>query len=330
MVQRNIVDSNKRIPKFYLRKRIRLNKIMGVIKHEEEINLTVMKTSLFFAGDGFSVYDSNARLAFRVDSCGGNKELVLMDPRGRCLFSLRRKWRSLHQRWEGYAGEFKEDGSSKPIFGVRRSSIIGRSGVTVEMYTPPGDHEYHIEGSFANRSCTVYDSSGEAVVAKICRKVDSGTNVVLGKDVFLLSVKPRFDAAFAMALVLALDKITGDGDGDVVAVDGASTKISNFRPKNVLRCFMYVKCDEIMEKGEKMWAVSLCACQWLLHHQKLGLSLYLKRKIQQLLELLLHQFSENANPCVSLWVNASTYSNSSANKIKITYRTVDPGLLIMR
>ncbi|KAL8138630.1 hypothetical protein V2J09_004631 [Rumex salicifolius] len=191
--------------------------VKGVFKYEEEIHLTVMKTSLFFAGDGFSVYDSDARLAFRVDSCGGSRELVLMDPRGRCLFSLRRKWPSLHRRWEGYAGEYKEDGSSKPIFGVRRSSMIGRSGVTVEMYTPPGGHVYHIEGSFAQRSCTVYDSSGKEVVAEIRRKVDSGANVVLGKEVFLLSVKPRFNAAFAMALVLALDKIAGEDDVDAGA-----------------------------------------------------------------------------------------------------------------
>lgn len=119
---------------------------------------------------------------------------------------------SLHQRWEGYAGEFKE-GSSKPIFSVRRSSIIGTSGVTVEMYNPSGE-EFQIEGSFAHRSCTIYATSSRTTVAEIRRKVDSGANVVLGKDVFLLCIKPGFDATFAMSLVLVLDQITAGGDED--------------------------------------------------------------------------------------------------------------------
>ena len=63
--------------------------------YEEEKHLTVMKTSLFFAGDGFAVYDSNGQVVFRVDSYGPDDgdagELVLMDPSGRCLLTVRRK-----------------------------------------------------------------------------------------------------------------------------------------------------------------------------------------------------------------------------------------------
>lgn len=62
---------------------------------EEETHLTVMKTSLFFPGDGFAVYDSKGQLAFRVDSYGPDArdtgEVVLMDPHGRCLLTVRRK-----------------------------------------------------------------------------------------------------------------------------------------------------------------------------------------------------------------------------------------------
>lgn len=64
---------------------------------EEETFLTVSKTSLFFAGDGFSVYNRNAQLVFRVDSYGPDPhdrtELVLMDATGRCLLTVRRKVR---------------------------------------------------------------------------------------------------------------------------------------------------------------------------------------------------------------------------------------------
>ncbi|GMN50006.1 hypothetical protein TIFTF001_019167 [Ficus carica] len=178
--------------------------------YEEETHLTVSKTSLFFAGDGFTVYDSKGELVLRVDSYGPDirerDELVLMDPHGRCLLTVRRKRPSLHQRWEGFLGE-RTDGQ-KPIFSVKRSSIIGRSGVTVEVYGKQGE-EYQIEGSFAQRCCTIFNAGKESV-AEIRRKVDASTNVVLGKDVFSLCLQPGFDGAFAMGLVLVLDQINGE------------------------------------------------------------------------------------------------------------------------
>ncbi|RDY04162.1 Protein LURP-one-related 12 [Mucuna pruriens] len=179
---------------------------------KEEIHLTVLKTSLFFAGDGFTVFDCKGELVFRVDSYGPDTrdrdELVLMDPNGLCLLTVRRKRPSLHQRWEGFRGE-RMDGD-KPIFSVKRASIIGRSraSLTVEMYDNPGE-EYQIEGCFSQRCCTVFNVMKESV-AEIRRKVDPTTSVMLGKDVFSLCVKPGFDAAFAMGFVLVLDQINGE------------------------------------------------------------------------------------------------------------------------
>lgn len=65
---------------------------------KEETHLTVLKTSLFFAGDGFTAYDCNGQLVFRVDSYGPDardrSEVVLMDADGRCLLTVRRKVRT--------------------------------------------------------------------------------------------------------------------------------------------------------------------------------------------------------------------------------------------
>ena len=62
---------------------------------KEETNLTVLKTSLFFSGDGFTAYDCHGQLVFRVDTYGPDArdkdELVLMDPHGLCLLTVRRK-----------------------------------------------------------------------------------------------------------------------------------------------------------------------------------------------------------------------------------------------
>lgn len=109
--------------------------------------------------------------------------------------------------------------------------------MTVEVYSEPVE-EYQIEGSFACRKCTIVNAEKE-VVAEICRKVDADANVVLGKDVFLLSVKPGFDGAFAMGLIMILDQIHwadferdggADGeDGTRVGVDPTS-ECSKFSP----------------------------------------------------------------------------------------------------
>lgn len=63
--------------------------------YDEDKHLTVMKTSLFFAGDGYTVYDCKGELLFRVDSYGPDArdkdEIVLMDAQGKCLLTVRRK-----------------------------------------------------------------------------------------------------------------------------------------------------------------------------------------------------------------------------------------------
>ncbi|KAL1812708.1 hypothetical protein ACET3Z_022773 [Daucus carota] len=182
--------------------------------YDKETQLTVHKTCLFFDGDGFTVYDSSGDLVFRVESYAisarEHAEIVLMDPLGRCLLTVRRKRPSLHQRWEGFLGERKS--GQKAIFSVRRSSMIGRSSVTVEVYNSTGD-EYEIEGSIAQRCCTIFDGA-KTPMAEIKRKVDCTSETVLGKEVFSLFLKPGFDAAFAMALVLVLDQIKADDRSD--------------------------------------------------------------------------------------------------------------------
>nr|DAD36474.1 TPA_asm: hypothetical protein HUJ06_007115 [Nelumbo nucifera] len=108
----------------------------GIVVHEsfcyeKETQLTVRKTSLFFAGDGFFFYDYK-------------DEVILMDASGKCLLIVGRKRPSLHQRCKGFLGERIE--GDKPIFCGRRSSIIGRWSV----FGNPGE-EYIIDGFFPQR-----------------------------------------------------------------------------------------------------------------------------------------------------------------------------------
>ncbi|MQM05487.1 hypothetical protein Taro_038298 [Colocasia esculenta] len=222
----------------------------------EERQLTVQKTSLFYPGDGFAVYEHHRRSCHseitppdQEKLQGGSGKVEGGEETGELVF----RWPSLHRRWEGFLGERAE--GQKPLFSVRRDSIIGQSaGICVEVYGRQpgggggvgggsGQLQYRVEGSFPQRCCAVYEvgtdgevevemepeggegregGGAEEAVAEIRRKVVPAAAgaaaaavapegvVVLGRDVFCLRLAPGFDAAFAMGLVLVLDRMTGD------------------------------------------------------------------------------------------------------------------------
>ncbi|CAO2182754.1 unnamed protein product [Urochloa humidicola] len=212
----------------------------------EERVLTVRKTSHFSPGDGFAAYDSRTGgLAFRADTYGRGHgggaasagELALLGPAGEPLLTVRRRRPSLHQRWEGFLGA--RAGGQRPLFSARRPSILGgaAAGAVVELLPPLASASsrhpelLRIDGSFPRRCCRVVAApraEGEKakLVAEIRRKVDEGTRVVMGRDVFVLKVSPGFDAAFAMGIVLVLDQIAGDeGAGDDAGAGALNAKI---------------------------------------------------------------------------------------------------------
>ncbi|XP_074270258.1 protein LURP-one-related 12-like [Silene latifolia] len=184
--------------------------------YNEEIELTVHKKSMFRQGDGFIVYDPNGDIIFRVDLYSPMKPLglVLMDTFGKPLLTLLHKRPTLHHRLEGFLGETSDGQQS--ILSIWKSMMIGQSKMMVELYhesSPDVPIEYQIEGSYNERSCTIFrmqHDTSSVHVAQIKRKVEPTRNMVLSRDVFSLIVQPGVDAAFVMGLVLALDKIDGD------------------------------------------------------------------------------------------------------------------------
>eukprot|EP00252_Welwitschia_mirabilis_P017893 TRINITY_DN3984_c0_g1_i2.p1 TRINITY_DN3984_c0_g1~~TRINITY_DN3984_c0_g1_i2.p1 ORF type:complete len:231 (+),score=21.43 TRINITY_DN3984_c0_g1_i2:263-955(+) len=191
--------------------------------------LTVWKKSLVFGGEGFTVYDSNGDLVFRVDCYSSGRlydEIVLMDAEGKALLTLRKKLPSLHCRWEGFLGD-RTDGK-KPIFTVRKSSILPTSSVDVFFVNsglsrrPIAD--YHIEGSLSGNACTISTSSSvRKTAAEIKRKC--GVPGVVLKDVFSLSVEPGFDKAFIMGIIVILDHISRNKGDPKRAADNDKEKL---------------------------------------------------------------------------------------------------------
>ncbi|MFS7990090.1 putative tubby-like protein [Helianthus anomalus] len=141
------------------------------------IVLTVWKKSLIFSCDGFTVYNSNGNLGFRVDNyfVKGNQEIVLMDALGRSLHNVRRK-------------------SLAYVSTIGSSNNMNKRNVI-----------YEIQGSYAQKSCMVYDDKHRCV-AEIRRKEAKG-GVALGGDVFALVVQPSIDPAIAMVLAIVLDQM---------------------------------------------------------------------------------------------------------------------------
>ncbi|KAL5539053.1 hypothetical protein UlMin_042292 [Ulmus minor] len=205
-----------------------LSKKTPILEEEDGSSsvLTVWKkSSMSFQGtDGFTVFDSAGRLAFRVDnysrknSCvkGG---LVLMDGAGRPLITLKPQVFSMQNQWNGYRGE---DKSSTKVFSMTRrsKSLLFNGGDKLseaEVFlegscrnsSKDDDKEapdFKIHGCFWRRNCKIRNRRGE-VVANIARK-KVNNNIVLGDDVFSLVVQPGFDAELIMAFVIILDRIS--------------------------------------------------------------------------------------------------------------------------
>ena len=188
--------------------------------HQQEpptvLVLTVWRKSLLFNCHGFTVFDANGDLAFRVDcyatASSRRAEVVLMDAAGKPLLTVRRRKRlSLTQHcWVIYDG----DGTTaRPLLSVRRHASLRSSSKTLAHVTPLGsaaaEYSYVVEGSYGRRACAVRDArgGGAAVVAEVRRKES------VGDDVFRLVADPRLGAPLAMGLVIALDEMFGAGNG---------------------------------------------------------------------------------------------------------------------
>ncbi|CAD6268581.1 unnamed protein product [Miscanthus lutarioriparius] len=176
--------------------------------------LTVWRKSLLFNCDGFTVYDANGGLAFRVDCYAAPRrraEVVLMDAAGAPLLTVRRKRLSLAERWLIYDGADADAAASSsrpPLLSIRRhvGGLQSSGGKTLaHVVTPnatPTSEAFVVEGSYGRRACAVRDARGD-VVAEVRRKE------AVGDDVFRLVVSPRLGAPLAMGLVIALDEMFG-------------------------------------------------------------------------------------------------------------------------
>ncbi|OIT07499.1 protein lurp-one-related 8 [Nicotiana attenuata] len=180
--------------------------------------LTVWKKSLLFNCDGFTVFDNQGNLVYRVDNynAGTKAEIVLMDASGNSLLTIRRKRISLADSWLVFEGET----AVNPLFSVKKNVNLFNTKSLAQVYehrkalsstTSPKKNNvvYEIEGSYTQRCCTVYDHKRRPV-AQIKRKEEAVRGVAFGIDVFRLIVQPEeIHPSMAMVLVILLDQMFG-------------------------------------------------------------------------------------------------------------------------
>lgn len=186
------------------------------LSNEPAAALTVWKKSLVFNCKGFTVFNSDGNLVFRVDKYPSDPKhkVVLMDAAGMVLFTMRRKKLSLQNEWRGFLGEFSRDAQT-PSFVVKRSPfllVFRRRLAEVYMCSSVESNkkkkpqsDYRVEGCYAKRSITILNSFNEVVAEVNSKQVRS--DIRLGGDVFNLTVRPGYDQAFVMGLIIILDRI---------------------------------------------------------------------------------------------------------------------------
>ncbi|XXG42077.1 hypothetical protein AAC387_Pa01g2425 [Persea americana] len=171
----------------------------------------------FQGTDGFSVFDGQGRLVFRVDNYSRKNRciaggVVLMDGAGRALLTLRPQTLSLRDQWNGFKGDGGMGAKrGTPVFSMRRRSFLRindetevfMGGLRNRVQAP----DFRITGSFRRRCCKIQDNAGE-VVAEISRK-RANAKILLSDDVFRLIVQPGYDCELMMAFVVTIDRIFG-------------------------------------------------------------------------------------------------------------------------
>ncbi|KAL2334229.1 hypothetical protein Fmac_015442 [Flemingia macrophylla] len=164
----------------------------------EAVVLTVWKKSLLPNCNGFTVFDTQGNLVFRLDnySAANKNHLLLMDAAGTPLLTIRRKRPT--DTWVVLEGE---GSSKKPLFTAKKHF---HGNCLARILRDKKEVAYEMEGSYARRCCAFYDGERRKVVETKMKETVAG-GVAFGADIFRLIVQPNMDATLAMAFLVLLD-----------------------------------------------------------------------------------------------------------------------------
>ncbi|GER50195.1 hypothetical protein STAS_27488 [Striga asiatica] len=174
--------------------------------------LTVWKKSLVLNCEGFTVFDANGNLVYRVDNyingprrvrVSNFNEISLMDALGNSILTIRRQRKKLDSsNWFLYDGETTDN----PRFTVMKRKSINSSRKWAAHVISNDNNNHNNYVIEANRCCCcVYDEKRRRRVAELKPKETCVKGLAFGADVFQLLLFPDFDPSLAMAIVILLD-----------------------------------------------------------------------------------------------------------------------------
>ncbi|KAF9684821.1 hypothetical protein SADUNF_Sadunf04G0158500 [Salix dunnii] len=162
----------------------------------------------------FKVADINGTLIFQVKS----KHLTLhgrrfiKDAAGNTLVNLRQKIRTMHDRWEAFRGESKEE---KDLLFTAKTSKLFQSETELDVFLDNNKGEvpdFKVKGGGGESSCSILLGDTNTMLAQMHRKHSLKS--------ISLEVYPNVDYAFIIALVVILNAYCSEDEGYTLDLDG--------------------------------------------------------------------------------------------------------------
>ncbi|XP_076925811.1 protein LURP-one-related 4-like [Bidens hawaiensis] len=169
----------------------------------ERETYTIWMKSLVLNSNGYTIYDSNGGVIFRIDNYDSKcrSEVHLMDLRGNVVCTILRKKLLTYGLWECY----NDKDSRRPWFRVGKTFGFFKNSSAYDVLVGTNEGQcisglsYKMDGSVHSLEFKIID--GEGRVAAVVQRKRSSSGVVLGEDVLHVTVEPHMDRILVMALV---------------------------------------------------------------------------------------------------------------------------------
>ncbi|KAF3045840.1 hypothetical protein E8E11_006814 [Didymella keratinophila] len=171
--------------------------------------LVIKEKVMSLTGDDFHIKLANGTPILRVEgkvmSISGRKKVF--DEQGNHLFDIVKEHFHIHSTFR------VEDAQEKKIMEVKSSFKLMGSKATATFTSQSGKQEVlTMRGNWFDTTADITDEAqGNAVVARIDRKLLSGKDIFFGQQTYAVTVAPGVDMALIAALCICLDEKNNEG-----------------------------------------------------------------------------------------------------------------------
>ncbi|CAF1704107.1 unnamed protein product [Brassica oleracea var. botrytis] len=181
------------------------------------VDLGIVRKVMTITDGNFAVTDVNGNLLFKVKEplFSLSDKRFLLDASDNPIMTLRENKVSLHDRWQVFRGESTDQ--KDLVYTLKRSSMIQLMKPKLDVFLAQNKEmkvcDFHVKGSWIDRSCVVYAGKSDAIVAQMHKK-HTAQSILIGKSNFSVTVYPNVDYAFIVSLIVILDDINREDSED--------------------------------------------------------------------------------------------------------------------